>query len=264
MPFFPRVLFLVVACCLFACTPLDVHPVEQLTEAHVAAIDDGVAAVVEEHEIVGLQVAVGVGEAEIWTKGYGLADREAERPVTATTRFRTASISKWMTATAAMKLVEAGQLDLDAPVQQYCAAYPEQRWTVTTRHLLTHRAGVRHYWGSNKEPRRSAAQREALAQKRTAERAGMTTRYTDVIAPLARFKDDALLFEPGTQFHYTSHGYRLLGCVLQGAAGTPYRALMDDLIFTPSGMTHTRDDEGFPGSAQREIIEHTLTVMFQP
>ncbi len=46
----------------------------------------------------------------------------------------------------------------------------------------------------------------------------MTTRYTDVIAPLNRFRNDTLLFEPGTQFRYTSHGYRLVGCILRGAA----------------------------------------------
>ena len=241
---------MVLACCALACSaaelqPADAQVAEQLLPEQVERIEEAVRAVMEEHKVTGLQVAVGLGEAVVWTEGFGMADLEHEVPVTRSTRFRTASISKWMTATAAMKLVEAGTLDLDAPVQQYCPAFPEKRWTVTTRYLLMHRAGVRHYWGANNEPRTTPAHREALQRSRMEERQGMTSRYTDVIAPLDRFKNDTLLFEPGTQFRYTSHGYRLVGCVLQGAAGTPYRALMDDLIFEPAAMTHTRDDDAF-------------------
>ena len=243
-----RAVLLILVCWAVACAPAesqpaDIQPIEQLSPEQIAEIDEAVAVVVEEFGLIGLQMAVGTGEAEIWTEGYGMADLEHGIEVTGTTRFRTASISKWMTATAALKLVEDGQLDLDAPVREYCRWFPEKRWTVTTRYLLMHRAGVRHYWGANNEPRATPAQRKVLEERRMKERQGMTTRYTDVIAPLNAFKNDSLLFEPGTQFRYTSHGYRLVGCVLRGAADSPYRVLMDDLIFEPAGMTHTRDDD---------------------
>ncbi len=69
--------------------------------------------------------------------------------------------------------------------------------------------------------------------------------YEDVVRPIERFADDSLLFEPGTRYHYTSLGYRLLGCVLRGAADTTFNALMQVLVFAPSGMSMTRDDDAY-------------------
>lgn len=210
-----------------------------------AGLDSLVTAWLADHEVIGLQVAVGTRNGQLWTRGYGLADLEQDVPVTAETRFRTASIDKWMTATAALRLVEAGKLDLDAPVQDYCSPYPRKRWPVTTRHLLGHRGGVRHYWGANDKPRETPEQRAELQGRREEERAGMMLRHTTVLTPLDRFKEDSLLFEPGTDFRYTSHGFRLVGCVLRGAADTPYRELMRELVFQPAGMEHTRDDDAY-------------------
>lgn len=237
----------------FAGTATHVGAQTQLSDEQIARIDSTVKAAVAEHQVVGLQLAVGVGDEVAWTAGYGMADLEHDVPVTSSTRFRTASISKWMTASAAMRLVEQGKLDLEAPVQDYCPNYPQKRWKVTTRHLLQHRAGVRHYWGANREPRETEAQREELRRHRDEERLRMTLRYTDVIRPLDRFKDDSLLFEPGSRFHYTSFGYRLVGCVLQGGARESYRQLMDKLVFQPAGMTQTLEDDAYaivPGRAR--------------
>jgi serine beta-lactamase-like protein LACTB, mitochondrial len=75
------------------------------------------------------------------------------------------------------------------------------------------------------------------------ERSTQYTRYTDVIAPLDTFKNDPLLFEPDTRVQYSSLGYRVLGCVLQGAAHTPYRELMRTLVFEPAGMTSIAADD---------------------
>lgn len=225
----------------------------QLSSTEIARLDSVVRAAVAEHQVVGLQVAVGIGDAVAWASGYGMADLEHEVPVTSETRFRTASISKWMTATAAMRLVEQGKLDLDTPVQAYCPTYPEKRWSVTTRYLLMHRAGVRHYWGANEEPRDTPEERARLSERQEEERLWMSVRYTGVIRPLERFKDDSLLFEPGTAYRYTSFGYRLVGCVLQGAGGSTYSELMDGLVFGPAGMTHTVDDDAYaiiPGRAR--------------
>lgn len=75
-------------------------------------------------------------------------------------------------------------------------------------------------------------------------------RYDDAIRPVARFADDPLLFQPGTRYHYSSPGYRLVGCALRGAAGKSYNTLMRELVFEPAGMRHTRDDDAY------EIIAH--------
>lgn len=222
-----------------------------LTAEQITQIDSVVAAQMAETGAPALSVAVGRGGVLIWARGYGSADLEHDAPATAETRYRTASISKWMTAIAAMRLVEAGKFDLNAPVQRYCPVFPQKRWPVTSRHLLTHRAGIRHYWGSNDEPNDTPEERARLRDRSQAEQIGQYTRYTNVITPVSQFKDDSLLFEPGTRFHYSSHGFRLLGCVLRGAAEQPYADLMQELVFEPAGMTSTLTDDHYAIIAHR-------------
>ena len=109
------------------------------------------AAAVSKDGLVGLSIAVAKGD-KIFSAGLGRADVEQDVAVTPRSMFRTASIAKWFTATAALRLVEAGKLDLDAPIQQYCPQYPTKQWTVTARQLLSHLGAVRHYHGANGEP----------------------------------------------------------------------------------------------------------------
>jgi CubicO group peptidase (beta-lactamase class C family) len=75
----------------------------------------------------GLSIAV-AKDGQVWSAGFGSADLEQNVAVDSRTLFRTASISKWMTATAAMRLAEEGKLNVDAPIQQYCPQYPAKQW----------------------------------------------------------------------------------------------------------------------------------------
>lgn len=190
------------------------------------AIEQRLMEKMAEEQIPGLSIALVVDGQLVWSNGYGTADLENHVPATATTAYRTASIGKPMTATAVMQLVEQGKIDLDAPVQQYCPAFPEKQWTVTTRHLLGHTSGIRHYGGPN-------AEAELFN----------TVHYNDVITPLDIFKDDPLLFEPGTAAQYSSFAYNVLGCVVVGASGQDFRTYMHEQVFAPAGMAHTRDDD---------------------
>jgi CubicO group peptidase (beta-lactamase class C family) len=184
-----------------------------------------------------------VRDGKRWSGAFGTADLEQNVPASTSSLFRTASIGKWFTATAAMRLAEDGKLDLDAPVQNYCPQYPKKPWPVTSRLLLTHLAGVRHYYGDNGEKQDTDAERAELAARVARERAGQFVRHTDMPGPLEIFKDDPLLFEPGTKTRYSSLGYRLMGCVLEGAARMPYRTLMRELVFAPAGMRTIVDDD---------------------
>ena len=200
-----------------------------------------------------VSIALGVGDRIVWSDAFGYADVEYAAPADVNTLYRTASISKWMTATAAMSLVESGELDLDAPVQAYCPRYPEKRWTLTTRHLLTHRGGVRHYVGANGEDPQAPEARAELAERRRLERSRFLNRYMNVVAAIDGFKDDSLLFEPGARFQYTSLGYRLVGCILEGAGKGTYTDVMEARVFGPAEMTHTVTDdlwEIIPGRAR--------------
>src|SRR5262249_47204467 len=147
------------------------------------------------------------------------------------------------TATAALRLVEEGKLELDAPVQKYCPSYPQKQYAVTSRHLLSHMSGVRHYYGANGESQKTEEERNALQELVRREQSTQYIRFVDVVTPLNAFKDDALLFQPGTKVLYTSLGYRLLGCVLEGAAQTSYRTLMRSSIFLPAGMSGITEDD---------------------
>jgi serine beta-lactamase-like protein LACTB len=227
----------------FVCTPgtapqaADALSTKQLDEIRALS-----AAALTRDRIPGLSVAVGKGN-EVRSFGFGHANLEHSVPVESLSPFRTASISKWLTATAALRLVDEGKLDLDAPVQKYCPQYPEQSWTITARQLLSHLAGVRHYHGQNGEKPTTDAQRKVLEELIATEQRGQSMRYIDVIKPLEGFKNDPLLSQPGTRQRYTSLGYTVLACALEGAAQMPYRTLMHDLVFAPAGMTSTRDDD---------------------
>jgi serine beta-lactamase-like protein LACTB len=206
---------------------------------------------VETKRLAGLGAAVAKDD-QVWSAGFGKADLEQDVPVTTQSLFRTASVAKWFTATAAMRLVESGSLDLDKPIQQYCPQFPQKPWPITSRQLLSHMAGVRHNYGQNGEKPETEAEHKAFDEAMQRERISGITRYTDVIKPLDLFKNDPLLFEPGTTTRYSSLGYRLLGCVLEGAAHKPYRALMRELVFIPAGMKGIVEDDA------QAIIPHRV------
>lgn len=222
---------------------------DTLSSQQLEEIKQATAAVAAKDALPGLSVAVALGD-QVWSANVGSADLEHQVPVDARTMFRTASISKWLTATAAMRLAEAGKLDLEAPIQHYCPQYPQKDAPITARQLLSHLSGIRHYHGANGEAPKTDAERKALGELIQRERSTQFTRYTDVIAPLDGFKNDALKLAPGTGFLYTSLGYRVLACVLEGAAQSPYRTLMRELVFAPAGMRTITEDDAL------EIVPH--------
>ena len=81
----------------------------------------------------------------VWAEGFGWADIEEPRPVTPRTRFRIGGVAKSMTAAAVGLLLERGELDIDLPARHYVPSFPEKPWSFTTRQLMGHIAGIRHY-----------------------------------------------------------------------------------------------------------------------
>ena len=123
-----------------------------------------------------------------------------------------------------MTLVEAGKAGLDKPVQTYCSAFPTKLWPITTRQLLSHTSGIRHYRGDE---------------------ANNTTHYARASDGFAIFAKDSLLFQPGTHFSYSTYGYSVVGCVIEGASGQPYYDYVREHVLIPAGMTHTVVDNIF-------------------
>lgn len=194
-----------------------------------------------------LQVAIGHAGKLVYEGAFGVADVENDVPATPVTKYRSSSISKWLTATAAMMLAEQGHLNLDESIRKYCPHFPKKRWPITTRHLLTHTSGIRHYVDYERELSQATTDEERMDIERRKNRDALSTytRYTNVIAPLDNFKDDPLVFEPGTSWLYSSFGYRLLGCVLEGVSGRTYRSFLEDEVIAPAGMISTIPDDAW-------------------
>jgi len=109
-----------------------------------AAIDAYVESQMRDLRIPGLALGIAKGDRIVHLKGFGVADPSG-RAVTPQTPFHIASISKSFTALAVMQLVEAGALDLDAPVQRYLPAFrvadPDAAARITVRQLMTQTSG---------------------------------------------------------------------------------------------------------------------------
>ena len=192
------------------------------TADKAAAIEKIIEEETAKHRIPGVSVSVVVDGQAVWARGFGFADLEHRVVATPQTVYRIASVSKPLTATAAMQLAGRGTLDLDAPIQRYVPTFPAKPWTLTARHLLQHTGGVRHYRPDEDVNRRH---------------------YATLTEALEQFKDDPLLFAPGTNFRYTSFGFVLLGAVVEGAAGVPYVEYVRSNILEPCGMNSTRPDD---------------------
>jgi serine beta-lactamase-like protein LACTB, mitochondrial len=177
-------------------------------------------ALVVEENLPGPSVAVTVDGVSVWAEGFGWADVERRAPVTPLTRFRLGSVSKTLTAAAVALLHDRGRIDLDAPVQRYVRAYPEQQWTLTTRQLMGDIAGVHVIRGDNNDsmPARDCASLDEALQILTRE---------------------PLVFEPGTKYRFSTNGWILLSAVVEAAAGEPFPTFMTREVFTPLGMKST-------------------------
>ena len=200
-----------------------------LPPAAVQAIEAAISSTMSAERIPGLSVAVVTRSELRFAAGFGQADLENTVPATAETVYRLASVSKPITAVAALQLAEQGKLDLDAPVQKYVPSFPQKPWPVTTRALLGHLGGIRHYAEGEVES---------------------TRHYNALADALAIFQDDPLAQEPGTKYLYSTYGYTLVGVVIEAAAGTTFADYVRKNIFEPAGMAGARVDDVF------EIIPH--------
>jgi serine beta-lactamase-like protein LACTB len=185
--------------------------------------------VVRELSLPSLSVAVGIAGEPVWEAAFGYADVRTRSPASLETTYRIGSVSKSLTALSLLRLMDEGVLTLDEEIGPLVPQYPSKRWPITFRQLASHTAGVRHYVGFG-EPR---------FWKETLNR----THYEDVTDALPIFSDSPLLYEPGTSFRYTTHGYTLLSAAMESAAERPFLELMETELFHPLSMDATGPDD---------------------
>jgi len=201
-----------------------------LPEARVAAAAAYVDSLRVAHGIPGISVAVASGDRVAWQSAVGWSDSTRVERVSPSSLFRIGSVSKLLTATAAVRLSERGVLDLDRPISEFIPMLPRTYAPITPRMLAGHLGGIRHYTDG-----------EYVSQ----------TAYASVGASLSRFLDDPLVATPGTRYAYSSYGYNLLGSVLEQATETPFRTIVREEVTSPLGLEGIMPSEA--GGLPREV-----------
>lgn len=175
-----------------------------------------------DQQIPGMAISVSQKGKMIWSQGFGYADVATKKKVDpSTTQFRIASISKTITALAMAKLVEEEKLDLNASLYTYVPDFPKKKFDFTVKQLGGHVAGIRHYDYTNNE-------NELFNIKKMS-----------IVEGLDIFKNDSLLFRPGTKYSYSTYGWNLLSVVVQNAAKTDFNQYINSTIFNPLKMKNT-------------------------
>ncbi len=159
----------------------------------------------------------------------GVADINTGEPLTTQHAMYTASLGKTFTAVIALQLCDEGRIDLEAPISNglpadISARIPSSQ-DITLRHLLSHTSGLIDYMNDQKAWRSEFA-RDPYRQ----------WTHRDVVPYLY---DIPLLFEPGSDYHYSNSNYILAGLIIEQASGQPLHALIRKRILVPLGLRHT-------------------------
>jgi CubicO group peptidase (beta-lactamase class C family) len=215
------------AIALGLCAPL-AHGADTTSAAtpDFAAIDAHIEQQMHKLRIPGLALGIVQGDQVIHLKGFGMAGPD-KRAITPQTPFQIGSLGKPMTGVAIMQLVEAGKLELDAPVQRYLpwfrVADAAASAQITPRHLLYHTSGL---------PIRAGMEQAFRADERpeALEERVRGLRLVELNRPV------------GASYEYSNAGYMVLGMLIQEVSGQPFEQYMADHVFGPLQMRQTFTD----------------------
>lgn len=210
---------LVVAAIVILASPLPsgAEPATHSVTDMTASLDRRIPALMAEFEVPGVAAGLVSGGEVVWVEAYGDASLQPFRPMRPDTVFRAESISKSVTAWGVLRLVDAGLVELDAPVGRYL---PEDftpgplLGDVTVRRLLTHTAGM---------PLGTIGVRYAPDEPRPS--------LLEDLRAEVRVESP-----PGTSFAYSNVGYNLLELVVEQVTGEDFAEYMDHEVLTPLGM----------------------------
>ena len=212
----------IVLCLIFA---LPGRPGFSQSDRTKAAIDSIAGFYRQKYALSGLSVGV-VSKGKTWLYSYGHTDQTRQHPVTDSTMFHQASVSKLFTGLAVMQLVEKGKLRLEDAVADLLPEFrmrdPEYK-AVRIKHLLTHSSGLK--WDNllQHSPNDPSA----------------------IPLFLDRFKDQKLNFKPGERMSYATYsnaGFDLLGILVERVSGLRFDEYVRQNIFLPAGMNRSTFD----------------------
>jgi len=160
-------------------------------------------------------VFVKKGDKVLLKKGYGIADRKTHTPMTADTIISSGSLSKQVTATAAIFLAEQGKLSLNDTLGKYFKDVPADKRDITIQQLLSHTGGIEEWV------------------------------FPDDFTPipkkvwLEKVFSAKLVLPPNTGYHYSNDGITLVAIIIEKVTGQPFRDYIKQTFFKPLGMKHT-------------------------
>jgi len=175
----------------------------------------------------GAAIAIIKDGKAICKKAYGMANLEYGLPITTTSIFDIASVSKQFTAFAIMLLEKEGKLSLDDNVKKYIPEFPDFSDTITIRHLITHTSGIRDWYV-------------------LLDMSGVRDDYADneqVLKLINKQKD--LNFKPGDNCSYSNSGYIILTEIVKRVTGKSFATYTKENIFEPLKMKSTFFPENF-------------------
>ncbi len=201
---------------------------QQLDNPAYAALGDEALALLlarrEELAVAGITAAVAIDGQLVWSGAVGWADIATGRAMARDTVLRIGSTSKAVTATALARLIDAGAMTLDTPISAYISDLPNPAWAaLTPRQLASHTAGMPHYQ-TNGDLTGSYFTMCGCVH------------YDTVRDSLDVFDGSSLLFEPGTDFSYSSFDVTLLGAAMAERAGVGYLDLLEREVAAPLGL----------------------------
>lgn len=228
-------LLVLAAACVDDSPLYDIPSVEGVAAplAHEEAVDSARAyarRLIKDAYMAGASIAVGKGGEVVWSEAFGWADLSHQEQATPATLYPVGSISKAMTAAAAGVLWEQGRLDFEAPIQTYLPDFPEKRWDINLRQLMSHTAGVKRSYGFGRILRQGEC--------------------PDALTATLAVGEDTLMYEPGTDWTYSNFGYRLVGAAVESAADEPFLEFIDREVFDRIGMEATVPDLGDEGAVE--------------
>jgi D-alanyl-D-alanine carboxypeptidase len=167
-------------------------------------------------------VLVAEKDKPVFSKTYGLANKEKNLPNKLNTKFNLGSINKIFTRIAIGQLVQQGKISFDDKLGKFLPDYANKDAAekVTIRHLVTMKSGIGDFFG-----------------EKFAKSAKEIYRTNSDFIPL--FAAEPLAFEPGTSQQYSNGGYILLGAIIEKVTGKSYYDYVRENIFKPAGMTNT-------------------------
>ena len=191
--------------------------------ADFSLVDSYIESQMKDLHIPGIALAIVQGDQIAYLHGYGEAG-PGKGLVTPQTPFMIGSVTKSFTALAVMQLVDAGQVELDAPVQTYLpwfrVADPQASAQITVRHLLNQNSGFS----------RASGLEEEMASDLSDEA---------IESGVRRLGDDVLSSAPGTMYAYSNVNFNILGLIVQTLSGQSYESYIQEHIFDPLEMRHS-------------------------